>query len=155
MAPPRMEVRLGCVMRQMATKAEVRATCPPLQPKRLRVQHWSSSNCKIVPTWGCGGSRGIHFHSPTPQNVRETADWLFPATTTPPCRTIIYQQDCLLHQLTIILTPTHGDSAIIISKLWYSSSLSLLFFKASGNTSRHGLCLWPHNASATIDNGES
>lgn len=26
-------------------------------------------------TWGCGGSRGIHFHRPTPQSILETADW--------------------------------------------------------------------------------
>lgn len=36
---------------------------------------------------------------------------------------------CLLHQLTLIVTPTHADSAVIISKLQYSSCSSLLFKK--------------------------
>lgn len=41
---------------------------------------------------------------------------------------------CLLHQLTLIVTPTHADSAVIISKLQYSSCSSLLFKKKQTDT---------------------
>lgn len=79
-------------------KAELREMYPHFDLKKKTqlshwVKHWCSSNTEKTnspaDTWGCG----IHFHNQRPQDILETADCLFPAATTLPCRTIIYQQD--------------------------------------------------------------